>query len=443
MNNRYRFFIMSLIIFINIVNYVDRGAISYASEYFISEYHLTTEGWGQVLGFFGYGYIFGALLGGILVDKLGPKLVWILAACGWSIFVALTPFAGQISIEIFGGSALFGLAVVRIMFGLAEAPFGTAGIRSMANWTAPRERAFANSIGVVGVPIGALLTAPVAVGLLSIASYKMMFVILGAIGIVWAIIWSKVFTNRPEDNKKVTSLELAAIRSREGLLENEITIDESEKEHIPWYTFFKNPTLIFNALGWFCGTYIAFVILTWTPKYLMDTFNYGLSSLWYLGMIPWIGAVFTIVLGGKISDKLKSKTGSLKIARSGLTAFSYFCTAVCFILTLNANSAAIVILLMCVGNAFNFLSVGIHWTVIVDTAPSKIGTFGGMTQFIQSTASILGPTLTGILVASNGYTAMFIGAAVAALLGSVAMLFVNPRKKPAVSKPMKSLTVNE
>ncbi len=167
-------------------------------------------------------------------------------------------------------------------------------------------------------------------------------------------------------------------------------------------------------------------MLTWTPKYLQDTFDFKLSSLWYLGMIPWIGACITVLLGGRISDALRRKTGSLRIARSGLAVVSLFFTAVCFMFIPAMSSVTGVLLLMAVGNAFNFVPNTVYWTVIIDTEPSKAGTFGGVTHFFTNIATIVAPTLTGVLVKGYGYSAMFTAAAVAACIGMVAMAFVKP-----------------
>ena len=57
---------------------------------------------------------------------------------------------------------------------------------------------------------------------------------------------------------------------------------------------------------------------------------------------------------------------------------------------------------------------------------SKAGTFSGITHFIINTASIIAPVLTGVLVVNYGYSAMFNAAAIAAVIGSIAMLFVKP-----------------
>lgn len=53
-------------------------------------------------------------------------------------------------------------------------------------------------------------------------------------------------------------------------------------------------------VGYFGFQYINFLILTWTPKYLQDEYHFEIHSLWYLGMIPWIGACFTAYFGGRL-----------------------------------------------------------------------------------------------------------------------------------------------
>ena len=38
-------------------------------------------------------------------------------------------------------------------------------------------------------------------------------------------------------------------------------------------------------------------------------------------------------------------------------------------------------ILMMMGNAFIFLPNAVYWSVIIDTAPNKTGTYGGITRF--------------------------------------------------------------
>lgn len=110
-------------------------------------------------------------------------------------------------------------------------------------------------------------------------------------------------------------------------------------------------------------------------------------------MIPWIGACITILLGARLSDMLRRKTNNLRIARTGVGIVSYFLTAVCFLLILTVDSSSAVLTLMMIANGLAFLSSTLFWVIILDTAPEKAGTYGGITHFFVYTAAIVAPIL--------------------------------------------------
>src|SRR5213079_3380818 len=147
MRQNYRYKIMTMMVIMVIINYIDRGAISYGQGAIIQEFGFDKIAWGAVLGYFGYGYLFGSLFGGILSDKKGPKFVWMVIGISWSIFVMATAIAGNVGQALFGGSALAGFAMVRILFGFSEGPMFSTINKTNANWAAPKERGIAASIG--------------------------------------------------------------------------------------------------------------------------------------------------------------------------------------------------------------------------------------------------------------------------------------------------------
>lgn len=422
----YRYFIITMIIIMTMINYVERGAISYAQEDIINEFGFDNIAWGSILGYFEYGYMLGSLFGGVTADKKGPKFVWLIAGTLWSLFEIGMAFAGEIGMALFGGSALAGFGLLRVLFGVSEGPIFSTISKTNANWAAPRERGLLSALGLIGVPLGAIITAPIVSGFLVISTWRVLFVILGLLGLVWIIIWYKVFTDYPEDNKHVSQEEIESIRSTEETVHGEKTVETEHNAHEKWYHFFKSPTLIFNMVGYFGFQYINFLILTWTPKYLQDEYHFEIHSLWYLGMIPWISACFTAYFGGRLSDWLRVKTGSLRIARSGLAIFGMTLAAICFLIIPTTNQIGWIMFLMMLGNACIFLPNAVYWSVIIDTAPKKTGTYGGITHFFVNSATIIAPTLTGILVTSYGYSSMFISAVVAAVIGIIAMCFVKP-----------------
>jgi len=427
--SRYRYSIFALIVVIALVNYIDRGAIAYSAEQITSEYGFNLADWGAVLGYFGYGYMFGALVGGALGDRFGARRVWIVAGIVWSLLAICMIWAGDFGLAVLGGSALGGFATVRILFGFSEGPAYSIINKTMSTWAAPGERGFAVSVGLLSTPLGALLTAPVSVGLLLLTdSWRTMYIVLGVAGLLLIGLFIRMYTNRPEEHPKVNAAELALIR--EGREAPPATTSSNEEEVLPWWEFFRSRTLMFNTLGYFAFVYVNFMLLTWTPKYLQDQFHFKLSSLWYVGMIPWVGACFTVLLGGRISDWLYKRTGKLTIARSWFAVVSLLLTTLCFLLVSQAQSVVAVIALMTLGNALNALPNSVYWAVVIDTAPSRVGTYSGIMHFLANTGSVLAPTLAGILSVRYGYSAMFMATAVATAVGVFAMLMVRPGVGP-------------
>lgn len=421
----YRYNIFFLILLLALINYIDRGALSYSGEFIISEYGFSKQEWGNVLGFFGYGYMFGALLGGLLSDRFGPKKVWLVAGIAWSIFEALTAFAGNIGMMFFGGSVLSGFALMRIVFGFTEGPVYCLINKTISTWAGAKERGFVVSMGLLSTPLGALLTAPVAVFLLSYSgSWRTTFIVLGVAGMIVLYFLMKIMTDKPSQNPKVSQEELAIINEK-GVIE-EISTSRASYH---WWHFFRSKTLVLNTVGYFAFNYVNFLLLTWTPKYLQDVFGYHLFSLWYMGMIPWVGSCITILLGGKISDYLLRKTGSARIARGYFAAGLLLLTTLSFLSVGFSSSVALAITMIAVGNALNSFANTVYWTIVIDTSPKqKVGTYSGIMHFLGNIASVLAPSITGVLVSHSGYSAMFIAASVVTCVGMMCMLLVRPGK---------------
>jgi sugar phosphate permease len=429
---RYRYYIFFLIMLMALLNYIDRGAIAYAAASVTAEYGFDKAAWGSVLGYFGYGYIVGALCGGLLADRFGPRKVWFIAGVTWSLFEIATAFAGDFGVALLGGSAMAGFATIRILFGFAEGPAYSVINKSVANWATPKERGFVVSVGLLSTPLGALLTAPIAVGLQKLTGdWRSMFVILGVCSLLLLFFFMRRFTDRPDENPRVSQQEREFLRAERGE-----TKQADDAERLPWWSFFQNRSLVLNAIGYFSFVYVTFLLLSWTPKYLQDQFHYNLSSLWYMGMIPWTGACFTVLLGGRLSDWLLRRTGRLVVARSWLAASCLLLTTLCFILVSQAQTVWGVIALMTLANALNALPNSVYWAVIIDSSPvNRTGTYSGLTHFIANTASFIAPTLTGYLTVQYGYSSMFVAAAVATGIGMSAMLMVRPGVRQAKRNP--------
>ena len=136
-------------------------------------------------------------------------------------------FAGELGIAVFGGSALAGFGLLRVLsVSQKDQSFSTIS-KTNANWAAPKERGVLSALGLIGVPLGALITAPIVSGFLTVANWRILFVLLGILGLVCYGL-GKGFTDYPEDNKKVSEEELDEIRSTEDSLNVEKTVETED-----------------------------------------------------------------------------------------------------------------------------------------------------------------------------------------------------------------------
>jgi sugar phosphate permease len=351
-----------------------------------------------------------------------------------AFFEGVSAFAGDLGLVLLGGSALAGFAAVRILFGFAEGPVYCVINKTMSAWAAPQERATSVSMGLLSAPLGALITAPVSVGLLLVTgNWRITFLVLAIVSAVVLGAFLHLFTSQPKDNPRVSARELQVIGGAEtpgaarAAASSTAAMAEPAVAAATYLSLVRRPTLILNTVGYFSVLYVIFMLVSWTPKYLQDQFHFSLASLWYIGMIPWAGACVTVVLGGRISDWLLRRTGKLVVARSMFAASALLLTTLCLVFVSQAHSAVAVIALMTLANASNSLPNAVYWTVVIDSVPaSRIGAISGAMHFVASIASVLAPTLTGYLAVAFGYSSMFLAAAAVTGIAMIAMLMVRP-----------------
>ena len=172
-------------------------------------------------------------------------------------------------------------------------------------------------------PLGALLTAPIAVGLITLTgSWRWVFVILGVPASIWLFWWLRIFTNRPDENPRVSQTELQTIRSQDevsrgreyyGRTEPGNSAGGTSSRAAPWFSTLSATSLYVREL------YDSYVDVPLSAVRI----RVRTRLLVVPGYDSWIGACFTVLFyGGRISDWLSRRTGSLWIARSGFAMVS-------------------------------------------------------------------------------------------------------------------------
>jgi sugar phosphate permease len=417
----YRWIVAGLVFFITLINFIDRSAISFVIEPLKKEFHFTDTQFGMILSAFGLGYVLLTALGGWLVDRMGPRLIWSLAAISWSICVGLLGFA----------VGLWSFIGIRVLLGVTEGPHFPAMSRTISNWLPSSERARALSLGLVAIPLSAVIGAPITSYLVIDLGWRMMFFVISGIGIIWAFLWYWLFRDRPEDSAYVGEAE------RQLITESTSKIVERKDPPVNWRFVLTHPTLIANNIAYFAFGYMLFFATLWLPGYFLTQHGLNLKSVgWYL-TIPWlIGAIF-LKAGGFLSDWLYKKTGNRRLARSHLIWASQLCAAIFFVLLSFTHSLGLSIFFLSLGLGFGLMPQPAFFSVNIDVAKEYPATSQGITSSCLSLAGILAPLLTGWLLdlTQNYQGAFLLLAGLSGLAVVTVILFHHPDKEYTCASP--------
>ena len=415
---QFRWQIVAMLFLANVINYLDRAALSIAAPLVRKDLSLDPAQLGFIFSSFFIGYVLFCFVGGVLADRVGGWRVFAWSMGAWSVLCALTAAA-------FGFWSLF---AIRLLFGMAEGPLGTCTNKMINNWFPHRQAATAVGYAFAGSPLGGAVAGPI-VGLLALAlGWRVSFVIVGAIGLIWVAVWLRRISESPASNARVSTEERQAIERDRPLL------IASGAGHGPGLGFYiRQPVVLATSFAFFGYNYTLYFFLTWFPTYLVMAHHLSIRSMSIATVLPWSLGFLGLALGGWITDRVLVRTGRPLFARKLVLATCLLIAAICVALTARVTSVYDAVLLVAVAVFFLYLTGSCYWAIIQDSVRREH--VGGVSGFMHGTANcsgIIGPALTGLIVQQTGsFNGAFGLAGAISVLGVIAViLFVRP---PAVA----------
>ena len=195
-----RWRIAILLAIITTINYVDRSVFSVAAPVIREQFSINAEQYGWISFWFLLTYGAGQLISGPLIDRLGTKRAFSLAAALWSVATILHA----------AGRGFLSFLSFRALLGLAEAANFPAATKAVAEWFPTKERSSGVSIFLLGAGLGAIITPPATVLAIETIGWKWAFIIPGALGLIWVWLWQRWYW-LPEDHPGISADERALI----------------------------------------------------------------------------------------------------------------------------------------------------------------------------------------------------------------------------------------
>jgi MFS transporter, ACS family, hexuronate transporter len=278
----YRWSICALVFFATTVNYLDRQVISLLKSTLSADMGWDDADYTYIEIAFKLFYAFGMLAAGRLIDKLGTKIGYALATLLWSIAAVAHALA----------SGVISFAVVRSFLGITEAGNFPSAIKTVAEWFPKKERALATGIFNSGTNLGAIF-APLTVPFIAVAyGWQWAFIITGAIGFIWLILWWKMYET-PANSPKLSKAEFDYIHSD---LDEDHTKIDTNVTPVTWGKLLSYRQTWAFALGKLLTDPIWWFYLFWLPDFLQSQYHLTLKEI----AIP-VAVVYTISTIGSIA----------------------------------------------------------------------------------------------------------------------------------------------
>jgi sugar phosphate permease len=411
-----RWFVLFLLCLMYLITYMDRVNISATAPLISKEFGFDKITMGIIFSAFVWAYALFQVPGGWLGDRFGPRDVLGIIVAYWSAMTALTARA----------TGLVSFWTIRFLFGIGEAGAFPTATRAMQLWFPKEERGIAQGITHSASRLGAAIAPPITVAIMVAYGWRMVFYVFGLIGLAWSILYFLVYSNTPEEHKRVNRAELAHIRgvNESGDIQR---VNIQQKPTVPWSVLVKHPNMWAIMCAYFTYVYCLWIFLSWLPSYLVDYRHFSLLKMGYFASLPLFAGVVGDTAGGWVTDLLLVKTKNVKLARRSVAIVGMLgCGAFILPAAFTSNSYVAV---YCLTGAMFFLEcvIGPAWAVPMDVGGEYSGTVSGMMNMAGNIGGALSPTVFGFLVAYGSWIAPFVVAACLLFLGAAVWAFwLNP-----------------
>lgn len=370
------------------VSYFDRMNISFALPMIAKDY-----GWsvaetgkfgGMLMSVFFIGYGISTMFLSPIGEKFGAKKSIITIVVLFSLITCIQAPFGMIL------SAFIG---VRVLLGLASGIHGPMMGVLTEKWFPQNERSRANSIWFCGIFAAMILAPLVVVPLCDAVGWRMMFVVIGLVGMVITVPLIKIFVHEePEKHPRISKTEIEYIQQGRKAEDSDEAANIKSSIKFLWK---RKVFWLVVSLG-IINNMIAFGLLSWMPIFFTEGRKLAFSDLAYATSLPYVLSIVGALLWAYLGDKTNK--------RGYLSAFAFICTAAMICLAAYSSSIPIIILFFAAtiffSASYNANEIAfIQRIVPAERTGTGIGIYLGISMMLGGG---FGPVIVGGVVSATG-----------------------------------------
>lgn len=405
-----RYLVLAFCIALGAITYMDRVAISITSKDISRELGLSDVQMGFVFSAFTLAYGAFEIPTGWWGDRIGTRAVLTRIVTWWSAFTMATAAAFNYP----------SLLAIRFLFGVGEAGAWPNVARTLSRWFPANERGRAQGIFFTGAHGGAAITPLIITWLLTLTTWRNVFLIFGSIGFFWALAWWLWFRNEPAEHSAVTPEERKLIEA--GRLQQAA----HTLSGVPWGKILSNRNVFFLCVQYFTQSYGFYFFLTWMPTYLARERGFASTKLGLMASLPFIACVIADIFGGFASDAASRRFG-VRFGRALVAGSSFLIASATMLAGTAAQDPQTAAILLAMASGWSAFLLGAAWSTCVDIAGAHAGVVSACMNTAGQVGGMLSPVLIGFVLQYWGNWSMPLYLTGALFfVGALCWLFIDP-----------------
>jgi MFS transporter, ACS family, glucarate transporter len=364
-----------------VVTSIDRVVLSLSRGRIAADLHLNDAAMGLVFSAYATAYAFFEIPSGHQGDRAGPRPVLMRIAIWWSLFMAVTGRAFN----------FMSLYLSQLLFGAGEAGCYPNIGRMFAIWLPPSERIRAQGLVWLSARWAGAFTPIVVAILFRFLTWRQTFIVLGALGVAWAIAFRSWF------------------RVRSG------PSSQAAGGRAPWGIFARSKTV------WLlCGQYFALVfqwyfLITWAPTFIDERCRAGPTESTALKVLPLFFGGLGALTAGLIAAPLTRWTGSVGRSHKIIGCIGFAGASAGLLLAAVLHAPVPGVLAVAFSSFCNDLAMPIVWGTANDVGGNWSGTVSGTMNMMGNLGGALYGLTAGLILQSTRHdwnAILYMGAAV-------------------------------